>query len=99
MGARLDGPGGEADDLPVAAHRFSNRQGARSDLVPGRNGLPHMHALGGENLARHQRLASDQHVVPGVEADEGGTAASRTATGDDLHQATFPLVIAVSRTG
>jgi hypothetical protein len=67
--ARGDRLAGEPDDLVVAPHRLAGGDGAHRDLVAGRDQAADRDVLDGG--AADQLRACDQHVVIGMESDEG----------------------------
>ncbi len=62
---------GHADDGVELAHRRAGGDGAGSDLVAGRHLCAHAHGGVGQLLAKAEVAAGDQHVVVGVQADDG----------------------------
>ena len=67
MLARSDVFRGKADDLVVAAHGVTGRDGAGGDFVARRDQTAHSDGL--YRGAREQLLATDDHVIGGVEAN------------------------------
>ncbi len=51
-------------------HRLAGGDAPRGDLVAGRHLRAHAQAELGQLLAERDRLARDQHVVVGVQADQ-----------------------------
>ncbi|MNO96485.1 hypothetical protein D3C76_881560 [compost metagenome] len=80
-----DGLAGKADDLAIATQRLTLGDVAGGHLVPGRHGLAHLDAFLGEGQAFGQRLASDQHIVQGVESDHGIGGALVACCSNDFH--------------
>ena len=67
MLARSDVFSGKADDLVVAAHGVTGRDGAGGDFVARRDQTAHSDGL--YRGAREQLLAADDHVIGGMEAN------------------------------
>ena len=67
MLARSDVFGGKTDDLVVAAHGVTRRDGAGGNFVAWRDEATHRDGL--YRSARKQLLAADDHVIGGVEAN------------------------------
>ncbi|MNV52856.1 hypothetical protein D3C71_1449700 [compost metagenome] len=65
-----DGLPRHADDLVVAAHRLTRRNGAHGHLVAGRHQPLHRHAFAFQPRAADQLAPGDHHVVRRVNADE-----------------------------
>jgi hypothetical protein len=68
--AGRDGGGREADDLALAPHGLAAGDGAHSDLVASRHTL-RRHDIVAQQCAGQQSSASNDHVVVGVQANDG----------------------------
>ncbi|MNH25434.1 hypothetical protein D3C79_854280 [compost metagenome] len=84
MLARCDGLAGEADDLAIAAQRLADSQVARSDLVPGGDGLANGDAFV-QQQPFGQCLAGNQHVIERVESDHGVGSVFAACCCNELH--------------